>query len=176
MKDINILNFLKVAKTSDFQLSCGMPLGYVSGLPIVSIQGGKVCLKVPFLKYKVTGEVDKTLVYPVKYVITYSIPSMLPVGFEDLSYNEAFRKVNFNEPIGFFRHDAIKTLDKMAYKKKKEELLSMYDKLASALVNNTAYSLEEETAFKDLLGMMLEPSVKPIYQVIDKKFYDKFLA
>ena len=176
MTDININKFLKEAKTSDFQLNCGMPLGYVTGFPIISAVGKKLCLKVPFLKYKVTGEVDKTLVYPVKYVITYSLPDMKPVCFEDLSYNKAFSKIDFSQPIGFFRHDAIKNLNKAAYKEKKEELIGMYDKLASALINNTPYTREDEAEFRNLLSIMLEPSVKPIYKSLDGKFYDKFLA
>jgi hypothetical protein len=171
---INIIDFLKEEKTESFQIGCGMPIGYVAGLPIISKKGDKVLLKVPFLKYKVTGVVDKTLVFPVKYVLTYSLPDMKPVGFEDLEYNSAFRKLEFDKPIGYFRHEAIKSWSKKTYKAKKEELMGLYDKLATALVENGAFS--EEESFKALLKTVIEPSVMPIYKALDGKFYDKYLA
>ncbi len=174
MKDINIAEFIKKEKTGDFYLGCSVPIGYVAGLPIVSIVAGKPCLKVPFLKYKITGEVDKTLVYPIKYVLTYALPSMKPAGFEDLEYNRAFKKIDFNKPIGFFRHEAIKSLSKKEYKEKKKELLSMYDGMINAILSKTPYTGVGE--FKKLLNVMIEPSVKPIYKVLDERFYDNFLA
>lgn len=174
MKDINVAEIIKKAKASEFCLGCSMPIGYVPGYPIVSIVAGKPCLKVPFLKYKITGEVDKTLVYPVKYVLTYALPSMKAVGFEDLEYNSVFKKVDFSKPIGFFRHDEIKSLSKKEYKEKKDELFAMYDDFANAILNKKAFTKAGE--FKKLLGIMLEPSVKPIYKALDEKFYDNFLA
>ena len=174
MKDINIIELMKEAKAGAFQLNCGMDMGYMADYPIISILGNKACLKIPFLKYKITGEIDKTLVYPVKYVLTYSLPDMRPVGFEDLQYNGMFRKVDFGKPVGYFRHEAIKSLTKKTYKAKKEELLNMYSDLAVSLINKVPFAREEE--FKSLLGMMIEPSVKPIYKAIDREFYDKYLA
>ncbi|MBE7011237.1 MAG: hypothetical protein E7415_01025 [Ruminococcaceae bacterium] len=174
MKEINIMEFLKEEKTGDFHLNCGLPIGYVAGFPIVAVKSGKACLKIPFLKYKITGQVDKTLVYPVKYVLTYSLPEMKPIGFEDLEYNIVFKHIDFNKPIGYFRHDAIKSLTKKAYAEKKNELLELYDDLAMTVVDKKPFSDGEE--FKKVLNMMLEPSVKPIYKVLDRDFYDKYLA
>lgn len=174
MNDINIAEFIKKEKTSEFLLGCSLPLGYVSSLPIVGVVAGKLCLKIPYLKYKVTGEIDKTLVFPVKYVLSYSLPDLKPIAFEDLSFNPAFRKVDFNKPIGFFRHEAIKSLSKAEYQKSRNELLSMYDNVIKAIITKTPYS--GTSMFKKLLGTILEPSVKPIYKVLDKKFYDNFLS
>lgn len=173
MNKINISKFLKEAKTSTFQSGCRMPMGYTAGLPIISAKCGKVCLKVPFLRYKVTGVVDKTLVFPIKYVLSYSMPNMFPIGFADLDFNVIFRKVDFTKPIGYFRHDAIKTLSKSEYESKRKELMAMYDELANALINNEAFKKEAE--FKALLNMLIEPSLKPIYKVLDKEFYNKYL-
>ena len=174
MNDINIAKFIKKEKTSAFCLGCSLPIGYVADLPIIGVVSGKLCLKVPYLKYKITGEIDKTLVFPVKYVLTYSLPDLKPIGFEDLAFNPAFRKVDFNKPIGFFRHEAIKALSKAEYQKSRSELLSMYDNVIKAILTKTPY--KGTSAFKKLLNTMLEPSVKPIYKALDKKFYDNFLA
>ncbi len=174
MKDIKIAEFLKSEKQSAFCLGCAMPLGYVAGFPIIGAVAGKLYLKVPFLKYKVTGEADKNLVFPVKYVLTYSLPDMKPVGFEDLEYNRVFKKVEFNKPIGFFRHEAVKNFSKAEYLEKKDELLSMYDDVIKALTEKIPYPRTAE--FKKLLNVMIEPSVKPIYKALDKTFFDNFLA
>lgn len=174
MRDIDICKFLRKSKAEDFYLGCNMYMGYVAGLPIISAVGNKLCLKVPYLKYKVTGEVDKTLVYPVKYVLTYSLPDLKPVGFEDLEYNKTFRKVEFNRPIGYFRHDAIKALSKKEYADKKAELFSMYNELAASLIENKPYSRINE--FKKLLNIIIEPSVKPIYKALDNTFYKNYLS
>ena len=174
MKNMKLAAFLKSEKRSAFYEGCALPLGYVPGLPVIGAVAGKLCLKVPYLKYKITGEVDKTLVFPARYVLTYSLPDMRPVGFEDLAYNRAFRKVDFGKPVGFFRHDAIKSLTKKEYKEKRDALMSMYDEVIEAILAKKPYARGGE--FKKLLGMMIEPSQKPIYKAIDKKFYDNFLA
>lgn len=174
MKDMNIAKFLKEEKSGAFHLGCTLPLGYVAGLPTVGVVAGKPYLKVPFLKYKVTGEVDKTLVFPVRYVLTYSLPDLKPIGFEDLAYHRAFRKVDFNKPIGLFRHEAVKNLSKDEYAKKRNELFAMYDSMINAMLHKTSYTGMGQ--FKQLFNMLIEPSVKPIYRALDKTFCDNFLA
>jgi len=174
MNDINIAKFIKAEKRGEFHLGCALPMGYIAGLPTIGVVAGKPYLKIPFLKYKITGEVDKTLVFPVKYVLTYSLPDLKPVSFEDLAYNRAFRKVDFAKPIGLFRHDAVKNLSKAEYTQKREELFSMYDNMIKAMLTKSQYA--DMGKFKKLFNMMIEPSVKPIYKAIDKIFYDNFLA
>lgn len=174
MKDINISAFLKKMKSGDFFRGCNMPMGYVADFPIISVIGEKPVLKVPFLRYKMTGEVDKTLVFPVKFVLTFSLPDMKPVAFEDLEYNKVFRKIDFTKPIGYFRHDAIKTLTKKDYAEHKAKLFTMYNQLATCVLEGQDFANDAE--FKNLLGDLLEPSVKPIYKALDENFYNTYLA
>jgi len=175
MKNIDIAEIIKNIKGNEFYLNCNIPLGYVDGYPVLSIKNSKLCLTIPFLKYKITGEVDKTLVYPVKYLITVSLPEGNVIGFEDLSFNPLFRKVNFDKPIGFFRHEAVKQYNKQEFKEKRAELYSMYDKIAMSILYNAPYDEASDSQFKELLNIMLEPSLRPIYKAIDKDFYDKYL-
>lgn len=175
-KKINIAETLKEIRTSNFIHNCNIPLGYTNGLPILQIKNDKLCVLIPYLMYKVTGEPDKTLVLPVKYTVTVSLPDRNIVAFEDLSIDPIFKNVNFSKPIGYFRHESIKKLGKNEYKEKRAELLAMYDKIASAILYGEPYSEEDDKAFRELLNIIIEPSVKPIYRALDADFCNKYFT
>lgn len=170
---------IKHLKTNAFIQNSSMPMGYVPGLPILCILNGNLCMKVPYLKYKVTGEVDKTYVYPVRYVATIIVPEGQVVSFEDLSLNEAFAQVNFSDPVGIFRHEAIKDLDKAAYNSLRKTLYGLYDKMIEGLTSTATEELHfkdaEERQFKRLFNVILEPSLRPFYKAIDINFSNKYI-
>ena len=176
MKNISVENIIKNIKTSEFTLNCKMPMGYSSALPILQIRNDCLCLTIPYLKYKVTGVVDKTLVFPIRYTITVELPENNVIAFSDLSFNKSFGKVDFNKPIGYFRHESIKDLDKNEYKAKRAELLCLYSKLADSLLYGTEFTEEDNAQMKTLLQLLVEPSLYPIYKVLDRDFYNRFLA
>ena len=134
-----------------------VPMGYVPNLPIITSVNGELCMRVPMMKYKVTGVVDKTLVYPVKYVYTVTIPDGNVINFENLAYNGAFVNVDFSKPVGTFRHEAVKDMNKAEYGALRSSLFAEYDKMIDFLANNA------------------EPSLKPFYHAIDNNFAARFL-
>ena len=150
-------------------------LGYVPGLPILTIINSNLCMKVPYLKYKITGELDKTFIYPIRYVVTVSLPEGNIVALEDLAYSKSFVNVQFNTPVGLFRHEAIKNLDKKAYKNLRSALFAEYDKIVKHLVYGDAYMYSDEKHFKALLSVIIEPSIIPFYFAVDKEFVNKYL-
>ena len=169
-------SIIKTLKTNKCIQYSNIDLGYVPNLPILSILNGNLCMKVPYVKYKITGEVDKTYVYPTKYVVTISLPEGTIVGVEDLSFNKAFANVEFHSPVGLFRHDAIKNLDKKAYDKLRSALYSEYDKIVNHLACGTCYTDTDENHFKALLNAILEPSLIPFYTAIDIEFANKYFV
>ena len=173
---IKIEKTLKQLKTSEFTLNCKMDMGYNVGYPILQIKNDSLCMMVPFVKYKVTGKVDKTLVYPIRYTITVELPEEKIVEFSNLEYKKKFRKIDFDKPVGLFRHDSIKDLTKAEYQKKRKELYSYYDKLANSLIYGSDFTQEDEQKMKELLQLLVEPSLYKMYQVLDKNFYNRFLA
>ena len=175
-KKISIKTLLREVKTSPFLLYCELPMGYVEGLPVLQIRNGQLCLLIPFLKYQITGKADQTLVYPIRYTVTVLLPEGKVVGFQDLGIQPQFCNVDFNKPVGLFRHEAIKQWGKKEYNAKREELLGMYDKVANALLYGEAYTEEDEQEMRTLLQTMLEPSQMPIYKVLDEDFYEKYLV
>lgn len=167
---------IKSLKSNAFILNSSMPMGYVPGLPILCILNGNFCMKIPFLKYMVTGEIDKTFIYPIKYVATAIIPEGQIVAFEDLSLMETFAKVNFAKPIGTFRHEAIKDLDKTSYDRLRSSLYAEYDKIIASLTNGKEYTDSEEITFKRLFNLILEPSLRPFYKAIEPNFANKYIS
>lgn len=169
-------NLVRQLKSNAFIQHSNMPMGYVPGLPILCILNGNLCMKVPFLKYKVTGEVDKTFVYPIHYLATVIIPEGKVVCFEDLSLNTSFANVPFSDPVGTFRHEAVKNLDKKAYDSLRSSLYSEYDKIVARLIEGTDYSFKDEQTFKRLFNTILEPSLRPFYQALDSDFTNKYMT
>lgn len=174
-KKTDIKEILKEMRTSPFVLGCGMELGSAQGLPILSVRAGRLCLTAPYLRYKMTGKPDGTLVYPIRYTVTLTLPDRAPAAFEDLKYNAAFRQVDFSRPVGTFRHDAVKRYGKDEYFALKDELLELYGKTADMLLYGGAYAPEDERRMAELLSLLVEPSLKPIYRLLDRDFYEKYM-
>ena len=176
MKKIELKNLIKTLKTNGFYMNCNIPMEYTPGLPIIQMVNSKVYVVIPFLKYKMTGKVDQTYVYPIKYFIKLELPSGKPVSYEDLSSSLAMAGIDFSSPVGYFRHDSIKDLTKQQYMSKKDSLYEMYDKIISALLYKTAYTEADNKAFTELLNLLIEPSLKPLYKALDANFYNKYLS
>lgn len=163
-------------KKSNFVHICSLPMGYVHGLPILHIKNDRLCMTVPYLKYKITGEIDKTYVYPIKFTVTVSLPENKIIAFRDLEFEPAFKNVDFFKPVGLFRHDAIKHLTKKEYAVKKDELFSQYDRVINSLLYSGEYSVTDEQKMSELIQLLIEPSLKPIYKVLDSDFYNKYIV
>lgn len=173
---ISVQDIIKKFKTSEFMLGCQLPMGYVAGYPVLQIKNGSLCMLIPFLKYKSTGKVDKTLVYPIRYTVCIELPEVRVVGFSDLAYAKCFERVDFSRPIGLFRHESIKNLNRVQYKEKRKELYEMYDKLVASLLYGEEYTAEDDAKFRELIRIMIEPCEYQLYRVLDAEFYNKYLA
>lgn len=173
---ISVKALLREIRCSEFVNACQMPMGYTDGYPMFHRVNGKVYLVIPFLRFKVTGEVDKTLVFPIRYTVTAELPTGRIVSFQDLAADSRFRQVDFNKPIGLFRHDAIKELSKQEYQAAKEELYAAYDAVLASLIAGQEPAEDAVKAMAELLSRLAEPSQKPIYQALDSNFCDKFLG
>lgn len=172
---ISVKTLLRDIRCSEFVNACQMPMGYVEGYPMFHRVNGKVYLVIPFLRFKVTGEVDKTLVYPIRYTVTAELPTGRITSFQDLSADSRFRKVDFDKPIGLFRHDAIKDLTKQEFAAVKDELYGAYDAVLASLLAGQEPTEEAVKAMAELLSRLAEPCEKPIYQALDSNFSAKFL-
>ncbi len=152
-----------------------IPMGYVPGYPVLAVKNDQLVAVVPFLRYKATGKVDQTIVFPIRYVMEYSIPEMQPVKFNDLSFSEEFADIDFDKGVGFFRHDAVKHLDRSAYAALRARVLAGFDMIAESLIDDKECADGAEAAFVKDLQMAVEPSLLVFYKALDNDFYRKYL-
>jgi len=153
-----------------------IPMGYVPGMPVITIKNDQLVAKVPFLRYKATGEVDRTLVYPIKYVLEYLIPEGQLVGFKDLAIENGFEDSDFDKVIGFFRHEAVKQMDRETFAAYKAETLTKFDKLVNFLLGDAEdYTAKDDKSLATNLQTIIEPFVSNHYVMLDEDFYNKYL-
>lgn len=174
-KKFSISEFRKSLSKSDFLMQCKIPLGYSQGIPLLREVGGQVCLVIPFLKYKVTGKVDETLSYPIRYTISADATTGEIIGFENLQFNYLFQGIDFSAPVGKFRHETLKKYDKEACGKLFGELYHTYDRIIDAIRSGESHALEDENV-RRLLAILLAPELRETYKLLDQAFFDRYVA
>lgn len=174
-KQINLSGFVAALKKNSIAMAA-IPMGYSAGLPILSIKKKKVCITVPFFKFAQVNEVDKSLIFPIRYTLTALWATGKIIELRDLAYHPRFENVDFSKPIGLFRHQSIQEFNAGQYRQKREELYSMYDKLIAFLQDDAEYTQQDESEFTTLLNIILEPSLVPIYRALGDEFATKFIT
>lgn len=170
-----ITGFYKTWKTRE-EVRLLIPMGYIPGMPVITVKNDQLVAMIPFLRYKVTGTVDRTLVYPVRYVLEYLVPEMQLAAFRDLSIEPAYEKWDFGKVAGFFRHEAIRHLDKAEFAKLRGETIALYDRMIDFLTSDEAdFTPADEARLKANLQTIVEPFIQNQYDTLDRDFYNKYL-
>ena len=175
MKD-NIISELFHTLKRRPELQAVIPMGYTPGLPMLNIRQDNLCVEIPFLRYKVTGEKDRTLVYPVRYVATYLVPEMQMIRFTDLAFTPAAAKVDFNRPVGYFRHQAIAHLNRREYDSLRSETLAALDRVALSMLGQAPEDSADDAALASRMSVIVEPSLYPFYKAISPLFFNKYIG
>lgn len=150
-----------------------LPLGYGAGLPMLKRVEGKLCLQVLYWKCVVTGEQNKNLIYPARYALSFSLPELKVVESLDLLKMESFKAVEFNKPVGIFPHESLRGLNKKQYIELRKGLYRALDKLVQKeLEGELEEKVDQEVA--TAFTRLLEPSLKPIYQLLNPQFMQKY--
>lgn len=166
---------LKSLKTNEFLLNSNIPMGYTPGIPMLSLRNGEPCLVIPFLKYQMTGEIDKTRVFAPRFVITVVMNEGKVVKYEDLMYDSRFEEVDFRKPVGLFRHSSIRHLKKDDYNKMRNDIYALLDALSDSMTGRMEFDEMDAMKFSKLFSVLLEPSMKPFYHAIDKIFFETYI-
>lgn len=153
-----------------------IPMSYTPGIPFLSVRRDELCISVPFLRYKITGEKDRTMVYPVRYVATYLIPENIMVQFVDLAYTPLADKIDFNKPVGYFRHRAIADLDREGYNALRRDTLDALNALAAEMLGEAGEEPDTDNRLHGLMSRIVEPSLYPIYKLLAPSFFKKYIA
>ena len=70
--EFNLSDFYREMRADPFVNKARIPLGYAQGYPMI-LGGDDLKLAVPYLRYKITGVADETMVFPIRYIFVYSI-------------------------------------------------------------------------------------------------------
>lgn len=140
------------------------------------IEGDNLCLIVPYLRYKITGEKDKTLVYPIRYVVEYLVPEYQLISYNDLAYNKIAERIDFEKPCGYFRHKAIENLNQEEYQSLRDATLHSFDKLADVLLNGQPYTMSDKHTMASQLQRIVEPSLWEFYRFLSPDFFNKYFT
>ncbi len=170
----NIQQTILDVKRSEFIRHSNMAMGYVPGFPLLCVMNGYLCARIPFVRYQVTSATDQTLVYPPRYMATVKVPEGVIVGYEDLMFNPLFQQTDFSQPVGLFRHEAIKMLNKEEYERARKVLFERYDELIDGL-SEGQYDSANDTELAAALQQLAEPSLKPFYRSLEPNFYNKYM-
>ena len=117
---LSIQEFLKKINTGS-AVRENVPMGLGMGFPVLNITGDRLLVSVFYYRPN-----DQTLLMPPEYKLTLDYPSGKLISFENLRLDPRYAKVNFDKPVGKFRHETIKHLDRDGYKKAKEDLYVHY--------------------------------------------------
>lgn len=151
-----------------------IPMGYVPAMPILTIENDYLIATVPFTRYKVTGEVDRTIVFPARYLMRFVLPEGELAGFSDLMYAPAFDGTDFNKGIGLFRHEAVRDLDRAEYAQLRADTLACYDRVAAAIIDGDGYSEADHDRMTRCLRRVVEPALRPLYKYVSPDFFNKY--
>lgn len=151
-----------------------IPMGINAGWPAISIRSQRICVTIPYFKTGILEPNDKTPIFPIRYCLTTVWPYTKIVEFFDLKFMKDFSNYDFDQPIGTFRHEALQSVGRKEYFAMRDELLSYYDELISCVVEKRPFGRQARMA--ELMQILVEPSLKPMYQSINKSFYTRFLG
>lgn len=171
MENKNIKSFIEMIRKSETARRL-IPMEFVSGLPILSIRRGEICITIPYYLQKIQP-LDKTLIYPLAYSITALWSNGLIVDYKNFNFVPAMKKLDFSRPIGTFRHEAIKNLNEQQYRELKKELFDCYDEYLACITEKKPFMKSER--MEELLNLIMEPCQKPMYLILGRKFFEVFL-
>lgn len=172
MENKTMKSFIEMIRKSNTAKAL-IPMEFVSGLPILGIRRGEICVTIPYYLVKIQSE-DKTLIYPLAYSITALWSNGMVVDYKNFNFVPAMKKLDFMRPVGTFRHEAVKHLNKEQFMELKGELLGCYDEYIACILEKRPF--EKTDRMKELLNLIMEPSQKPMYLILGKKFFEEFLT
>ena len=170
---LSIQEFLKKINTGS-AVRENIPMGLGMGFPVLNITGDRLLVSV-FYYRSVLRPNDQTLLMPPEYKLTLDYPSGKLTSFENLRLDPRYAKVNFDKPLGTFRHAAIKHLDRDGYMKAKEDLYNTLNLLIAYLGDEGEFTQQDEEKLARLYGMMAEPSLYPFYKAISPQFFTRYI-
>lgn len=170
MEKLTMLDFIKKANTSEVRKRM-IPMELSPGWPAISIKSSTICVSIPFLRTQLTED-KKVALFPLSSLLVLTWPNMAIAEFSVLKFKKEYSAIDYTKPVGVFKHEAIKDLNKKEYAEKRDELYSFYDELIDCIVNKKDFKREAE--MRELFQLLMEPSLYPMYKHLFKNFFEVY--
>lgn len=151
-----------------------IPMEANTGWPIPSKKNGRVYITLPYYGAQIK-EKGKTILYPPLALLTVDCQTMTVVNYVNTRYTNPWPEGNWQEPAGYFPHEAIRTMSISEYKDKKHQIMGLYDILIRCLIDGKNLDREADDKLSKLLILMMEPDLKPFYKSISPGFFGHYL-
>lgn len=149
-----------------------IPAELASGWPCIQRIKGKLCVVIPYFN-RMPVENGYAL-YPIYCSVTvlWKAPEKL-LDFTIYHMLKEWENVDYSNPVGFFKHKALEDVrTRKEYVALCDKLYECYDEMVLAVLNGRPFEGEEKMT--KLLSKLMEPSLYPFYEQINKKFYSNF--
>lgn len=149
-----------------------IPAELASGWPCLRKVRGKLYVVIPYFSRMPTE--NGYALYPIYCSVTvlWKAPEKM-FDFTVYPMQEDWADVDYSKPVGFFKHKAledVRTRDE--YIALCDRLYGCYDEMVLAVSGNQPFTGEEKMA--ELFSKLMEPSLYPFYEKINRKFYSNF--
>lgn len=151
-----------------------VPMEAVSGWPVPIKRNGRVYVTIPFHGAQ-NKEKGKTILYAPFALITVDYCTKMVVEYVNTRYKNSWTEGNWKTAVGYFPHEEITKMTIREYKEQKKELMYLYDIIIKCLLEGINLDVKVDKKFSELLGILMEPSLKPFYSSISPKFFGHFL-
>ncbi len=149
-----------------------IPAELASGWPCIRKIKGKLCVVIPYFN-RMPAE-NRYALYPIYCSVTvlWKAPEKL-LDFTIYHTMKEWEDVDYSKPVGYFKHkelEDVKTREE--YIALCDKLYEYYDEMILAVLENRVFEGEEKMT--QLFSNLMEPSMYPFYEKINKKFYSNF--
>lgn len=171
MKQIKMKEMITIFNHSELRKKL-IPSELASGWPCIRLINRKLCVVIPYFNRR---PVEKGYaLYPIYCSVTimWRNPGRL-LDFTIYPTLPEWKEVDYSKPAGMFKHKALNDVETRGeYQKLCDKLYDYYDEMVQSVLEHHAFEKEEEMAM--LFSKLMEPSLYPYYEKINKKFYSSF--
>lgn len=149
-----------------------VPSELASGWPCIRMVGSRLCVVIPYFNRRPSEK--GFALYPIycSATIMWKNPDKV-LDFTIYHTLPEWKDVDYSKPVGIFKHKALADVETRGeYLMLCDRLYHYYDEMVQAVLERRPFEEEEEMA--KLFSKMMEPSLYPYYERINKKFYSNF--
>lgn len=148
-----------------------IPMELAAGWPSIRNMGGELGVTIPYFQRRIAGETIE--LYPLCCALTVLLdhPNQI-CDYTVFHYQPDWDEIDFEKPCGYFKHEALKGVDRQTYQKMCMQLYACYDDMAWSLQQGVRFEKAEE--MKKLFSLLMEPGLYPYYRKLNEKFYGTF--